>query len=521
MGTKRVLLTVFITLFLALFFVVSLHPVKAEEATPVEPSLIGPVFTGFQSAGNEFFELYNPYDTQLELTGWTVVYENASGSVRRDIARLEGQLVSGEYLLFASQAFAPELAVLVTPQLVTPFLSSSGLLDSGGKLQLVYNDPDDITAEAAVYETVSWGSVPGGLTIPTLASAKRCLLADATLALSGDQLLDFVYVSTPPFATFGPYCVVLPDEEEDTDDDEAIEQPDPTTTLTCEGLILNELLPNAAGSDIGREFIELYNPTQDFIDVLGCMLQTSSSSKLYSFTASQIIAPGSYLLLSDTITGLTLPNGAGGTVWLIAASGIEIAAATYPAAIEDDSVWVYVDGTWQLSYAATPGGVNILVSLKPCSSGYIRNGLTGRCVLVAATSSASTILADCGSGRERNPETNRCRAVLAATTTLVPCAADEYRNPETNRCRKLETATALAPCDPGQERNPETNRCRAAAVVGEDIAAVTDVRAGERADMTGWIVAGSVLLVAIMYGLFEWRKDIGRWLRSILPVRRG
>jgi hypothetical protein len=69
--------------------------------------------------------------------------------------------------------------------------------------------------------------------------------------------------------------------------------------------------------------------------------------------------------------------------------------------------------------------------------------------------------ADCGEGRYRNPETNRCKKVeTEAAKTLTPCAVGYERNPETNRCKKVAVASGLVPCAEGYERNPETNRCR-------------------------------------------------------------
>jgi len=46
---------------------------------------------------------------------------------------------------------------------------------------------------------------------------------------------------------------------------------------------------------------------------------------------------------------------------------------------------------------------------------------------------------------------------------LKPCAANQYRNSDTNRCRMVIISTSesvLAPCKDGQYRSEETNRCR-------------------------------------------------------------
>lgn len=44
---------------------------------------------------------------------------------------------------------------------------------------------------------------------------------------------------------------------------------------------------------------------------------------------------------------------------------------------------------------------------------------------------------------------------------LQPCGPNQYRSPDTNRCRNIVVTTStLADCQTGYERNPETNRCR-------------------------------------------------------------
>src|SRR5262249_50056444 len=88
------------------------------------------------------------------------------------------------------------------------------------------------------------------------------------------------------------------------------------TTPTCEGVLITEILPNPAGTDAGHEYIELYNPTSSSISLDGCSLQTSSSSKKFSFSGTTL-QPNEYKAFYDSATGLTLPNSAGGTAYLL------------------------------------------------------------------------------------------------------------------------------------------------------------------------------------------------------------
>ncbi len=95
-------------------------------------------------------------------------------------------------------------------------------------------------------------------------------------------------------------------------------------------------------------------------------------------------------------------------------------------------------------------------------------------------------------------------------STLTPCKAGQERNPATNRCRSLLGAsTQLKPCAAGQERNPDTNRCRKAAITDVPAAdfAVKDAKQ-TGSDFVGWWALGIIAIMAIGYGVWEWRGEI-------------
>ncbi len=122
-------------------------------------------------------------------------------------------------------------------------------------------------------------------------------------------------------------------------------------------------------------------------------------------------------------------------------------------------------------------------------------------------------LTPCKADQERNPETNRCRSVLASSTSLVPCKEGQERNPDTNRCRAV-SSSSLVPCAVGQERNPDTNRCRKVegTVASAATAKVQDVSAGEIVKNPRWWLAGTAMFLALGYALYEWRHDLKNFL---------
>jgi hypothetical protein len=302
------------------------------------------------------------------------------------------------------------------------------------------------------------------------------------------------------------------------------------------GLVIVEILANArscspfdAAPDCG-DYIKLHNPTNQPIDLGDYRIRSSSSSSASNtsntFYLDGLLLPGAFALVQHEADGdlLALTN-TGGYVWLEDRYGV----AQYEPPIEyvDASVeskkghsWAVDDtGAWRWMMPA-PAGANywpppVEVVVAPvatvsgdCGPGRERNPDTNRCrnSMLAVSS-----LTPCKSGQERNAETNRCRSVLGAATTLTSCKSGESRNPETNRCRKdSATSSSLTPCKPGQERNPDTNRCRnvQSAV---NTASITDVKTAQLKDTKAWWLAGAIILAALTYAIYEWRQDI--WLR--------
>ncbi len=97
------------------------------------------------------------------------------------------------------------------------------------------------------------------------------------------------------------------------------------------------------------------------------------------------------------------------------------------------------------------------------------------------------------------------------SVALTACKAGQERNPETNRCRSVLAATTLEPCNEGQERNLDTNRCRklsSSSAATDQLATVTDIASPISSFGPGWWVASGVALLALGYAGYEWRHDL-------------
>jgi hypothetical protein len=476
----------------------------------------------------EFVTIFNQTDSDITLDNWKIEYvKEGFDSANCDLSIWDQTGVSPTLLegtLQAGEVLSIERSLTDTKD---------------GSLRIV----EELEESVVVHDLVGWGEAapcfemeptqrPSTATTPSK-SIQRYMDCDLLNPVDmNNNEDDFLLNDQPAFGELGN--TPLPDCEPE----------EPPSTFTCEGVMISEILPNPAGADSGKEFIELYNPTTDFISLEGCGLQTSSSSKIYQF-ADVELKPEEYKAFGNDETNLTLPNTAGGIVYLLSINEEELDSVLYADGLEDDVAWAWFGGNdWKKTYKPTPNSANELLATKPCPAGQERNPETGRC---RSTDPEGSTLTPCQPGQERNPATNRCRSILssastlvpckpgqernpatnrcrstASTSNLVPCNAGQERNPATNRCRKIDSANSqLKPCEPDQERNPETNRCRkilgAVSASGPGDAEHIGPATSNQGGISGsWWLTGSAIIAAGSYALWEWRYDIRNLVAKLL-----
>lgn len=528
MGAYRKLAIFHVALVLAAA-VLPLTPVQAE-ALPGQLIISEIKPTNDTTAGgfNEFIELYNQSNADINLAEYKLAYFNvASPTTQIPVLQSLGTslLESHKYVVLAR-----------TPSQINDSISLSSvssLKDDEGTVRLM--GPDSQTPAANIYDQVSWlrSSVSKPLSgeineLPATTKSLQRISRSNIGPVSLDQY--WVASDSTPFS----YTYIAPDP---------LPLPDPEPTVpppqvTCEGIFLNEILPNPEGSDSGHEFIELYNPTNEAVSLDGCSIQTNANTKVYALPAISI-EPGGYYAVYDIESGLTLANNAGGTVWLLSSSA-ELQEISYPGELDENVSWARFGDIWQATYILTPNLENNLQLTKPCDVGEERSIQTGQCQIPPKSIVnelqpcavnqernpetnrcrllQSSTLASCKAGEIRNPDTNRCRSILDNSSVITPCKVSQERNPETNRCRNIvSAASVLTPCDEGQERNPETNRCRKATQAGAIAGAanVKDVASSSLDSSPKWWLAGVSIAGAVSYGVYEWRREAMGWISRI------
>lgn len=459
----------------------------------------------------EFIELYNPTDEPLSLEGMRLEYLSAAhdgtGLPTRILADLSGMVAPYGYALISARQYF----VNATFYFTEPATSLSGLMAlSGGHVRLT--NPD-----GAVLDLVGWGSAKkigmwwSSPVMQAGMSIQRLLPDDSGFQESGLAYAVPSFDTTPE----GNEPARLPSDTEEPPVTE------PPAHLPCATIELSEILPNAKGVDAGSEFIEIFNPSSQPISLKGCSIRVGLDGPVF-LLPDEIISAGQYRAFYDSESGLNLPNATAQKVYLL--SQAEQKEALYANAMPEGAAWARLNGQWNITQTPTPGFANMPAPVPPraenseqqslCPAGKERNPETNRCRTISV---ATTSPIQCRTGQEINPSTKRCRKA-AVSLAVTPCHAGQVRNPETNRCRAVAgSVKSLTDCAPGQERNPQTNRCRkVAGDASRQFASIQDVSTKTGDGLYRWWIAAMAVACAIGYALYEWRSDIRngiyRWL---------
>lgn len=490
--------------FSLFWFFVPSQSVKAADACNGRSLII----TGVQTSGvvsdsettnfrHEFIEFYNCNNVVIDLSAYNLLVKDSTGDNTLQLP-LAGNLAANEFSWALHNSYKNYLGNSAPSG--TVFAKDNGninALPANGGSVLLQN------SSGTVIDEITYGVNELHAPIPVSGQfLKRCTI-DGLFAATGKQVDDFILAKSTLSALFtlGPSCTAVDPQ------DPQLPQPQ------CDGLIISEIFPNPSGTDTGKEFIELFNPTNKELSLKGCTLRLGAAGKTFSLP-SEMLSVGEYRIFTDSESGVSLPNKTAETVWLLSDTNEQ--GVHYADNLADEQSWIFIDNTWKASFKPTPRAANKLVEslepgrgadkseeLKPCELGQERNVQTNRCRKIDGDEVAQA----CKPGQERNTETNRCRSVVS-NTSLAACKPGQERNPETNRCRNTVSTNDLQPCAEGQERNPDTNRCRkVAATSGGGLNKIHDVYTPPATDPRWWL-AGIAAVCIIGYGILQWRHDI-------------
>lgn len=474
---------------------------RIEENTPILISKI--------SQDKKYVEIYNPTNQNVNLAGWKIEYYAGSGAKTvGKIFKDEVILANGFLVLSNNKALADTIK----------FDANLRLSQGDGSVVLLRSD-------GSVADTVGWGNNSKSAGSPIKGSVKivwRCFV--------GENIIDSKNNSTDFLSSKGSNSQeIVPYSRPNCKSPES--KPEPSKELNkCEGLKLSEI-----ASNVDEQFIEIINSGEKTVITTGCKLTVGDSGVRENIDNIEL-NPGEFLTIKIKNTKLKLPKTKG-KVYLLDEAGSEIDSAEYKKLAKSSS-WSLIDDEWIKTFAITEGAANIFKEYLDCQNGYERNAL-GRCVKIAISPvevscpagqyrhsetrrcrkiEAAKTIAPCRDGYYRSEETGRCRSIASvAAKTLKPCSEGQFRNSSTGRCKKIASTDDMAKeCSEGFERNPQTKRCRkiksaSMPTVGSAAAEVKQIAGAT----WGWWVFGGVSLLAVGYGVWQWRWEISQFVRKI------
>lgn len=474
---------------------------RTEENTPILISKI--------SQDKKYVEIYNPTNQNVNLAGWKIEYYAGSS------AKTVGKIFKDEVMS------ANEFLVLSNDKMLAgaiKFDNNLGLAQNDGSVVLLRSD-------GSVADTVGWGNNSKSAGSPIKGGVKivwRCFISENIID-SKNNSTDFLSSKGSDNQEIVPYS--RPNCKSPEPKPES-----PKELNKCEGLKLSEI-----ASNIDEQFIEIINSGEKTVITTGCKLAVGDAGVRENIGDIELNS-GEFLTIKIKNTKLKLPKTKG-KVYLLDEAGSKIDAAEY-SSMPKGASWSLIDDEWMQTFMITENSENIFKEYLDCQNGYERNAL-GKCVKIATP----PVESPCPVGQYRHPETRRCRKIEAAKT-ITPCKDGYYRSEETGRCRSIASAAAktLKPCPEGQfrnsamgrckkiastddiakecpegfERNPQTKRCRKikSANMPTVGSAATEVKQVAGATW-GWWVFGGVSLLAVGYGVWQWRWEISQFVRKI------
>lgn len=468
-----------------------------------------PILISKISQDKKYVEIYNPTNQNVNLAGWKIEYY--AGSSAKPVGKIfKDEVISANGFLVLSNDKTLAGAI--------KFDNNLGLAQNDGSVVLSRSD-------GSVSDTVGWGNNSKSAGSPIKGGVKivwRCFI-DGDIIDSKNNSTDFLSSKGFDNQEIVPYS--RPNCKSPEPKPES-----PKELNKCEGLKLSEI-----ASNVDEQFIEIVNSGEKTVITTGCKLTVGDSGVRENIGDIEL-NPGEFLTIKIKNTKLKLPKTKG-KVYLLDEAGSKIDSAEYEKLAKSSS-WSLIDDEWMQTFMITENSENIFKEYLDCQNGYERNAL-GKCVKIAIPPAESP----CPVGQYRHPETRRCRKI-EAEKTITPCKDGYYRSEETGRCRSIASAAAktLKPCPEGQfrnsatgrckkiastddiakecpegfERNPQTKRCRKIKsanmpTVGSAAAEVKQVAGAT----WGWWVFGGVSLLAVGYGVWQWRWEISQFVRKI------
>ncbi len=357
--------------------------VFAEEQSETEPPsmvIISEVGWAGSEVNNsdEWLELTNLGDQEVDLTGWSIVGAATGGDV---LVLPETSVQPNSTFLITNYAPDDEKSTLnVEPNFTSSSLSLSNSA-FGISLQNATGTVIDIAGDGSAPTTGSRGTDEEGNTVPR-SSMQRAFLVDGSLEQAWMAAIESVgfdesatELGTPgTFDTFATHDTIetlnehtydsyqndsaTEDEDDQSETEDPVAETDPTNPASS-GLIINEFVSDPITGE--NEWVEVYNSGDEVYILAGYTIREASGKT--TNLPDQYLTSGQYVVVESIKGNL---NNSGDTIELLDADGAVLDSVAYgdgseaPAVTDPNAVALNENNEWQETTITTPGEANVI-----------------------------------------------------------------------------------------------------------------------------------------------------------------
>jgi hypothetical protein len=321
--------------------------------------------SGPAGSDDEFIEIHNAGASDASLSGWSIQYKSASSgfplTAKRNLPDVT--IPAGRYYLIARSAYSGS----VTPDLVHSSFSLSGA--AAGAMVFLSRSNAAIASmeDASIVDSLSYGSAVGDAALPE--EGKALVRVSAT----GVDSEDFAVVDpTPRNLSYDPpvdpgeneQVPEQPGQEEEENDPPAEQEEEQPTYSSA--ISISEVLPNPAGADGGKEWVELFNSSSSVVNLKDWVLDDDGAegappaSSAYTLP-DLAINPSQRLAIAIPAGKFTLNNSSADAVRLFWPDKRLLTKQPYVGPAKDSQTWCLLNAayawcqpTMNLANAALP-----------------------------------------------------------------------------------------------------------------------------------------------------------------------
>lgn len=297
------------------------------------------------SETNEFIELFNPTDTEIDLTGYKIAKKTKSGSesLLLSASKFSGTIQAHGYFLIAH----PSVKDAIFADLA---YSGASYYISNDNTVLLYDE------NGIVVDTVGFGSASDFEESPAPNPNSDESLERKNFSDTENNADDFSVNSTPSPQNSN--------QSENVEEEPPIGNPEPDDDImendclvSSPDIKLNEIFPRPESGD---EFVEVKNAGDVCVDISGWKIMDSAGHQK-EFPSGITIDPGEYAYLEENL----YLNNDSDTVYLLEKNGNTendaVDSRTYEKASKNLS-YSLDENIWSWTSSLTPGKENVIIS---------------------------------------------------------------------------------------------------------------------------------------------------------------